>query len=80
MNVLVFVTDDGTEEGSGPILFLKDFATAAMPAHPRALEWKYFATVTEADEVLGEDRAAIRLALEQDEPFIAYRLLRRLRV
>jgi hypothetical protein len=77
MNILVFVTDDGTEAGTGPILFLKDFETSAMPAHPRGLEWKYFATVTEDDELLGEDRRAIRLALEQDEPFIAQRLLRR---
>ena len=79
MNILVFVTDDGTEAGTGPILFLKDFATSSMPEHPRGLEWKYFATVTEGDELLGEDRKAIMLALESDEPFVAHRLLRRLR-
>jgi hypothetical protein len=77
MNVLVFVTDDGTEAGTGPVLFLKAFATAAMPTHPRSLEWKYFATVNERDELLGEDRAAIKSALQDDEPFIAHRLLRR---
>jgi len=77
MNILIFVTDDGTDAGSGPVLFLKDFATSSMPTHPRGLEWKYFATVTEDDELLGEDRKAIRLALEQDEPFIANRLIRR---
>jgi len=79
MNILVFVTDDGTEAGTGPILFLKDFATSSMPEHPQGLEWKYFATVTEGDELLGEDRKAITLALESDEPFVAHRLLRRLR-
>jgi len=78
MKILVFITDDGTEAGSGPVLFLKDFATSSMPPHPRGLEWKYFATVTENDELLGEDRKAIKLALEQDEPFIAQRLLRRM--
>ena len=77
MKVLVFVTDDGTEAGTGPILFLKDFATSSMPAHPRGLEWKYFATVAEDDELLGEERQAVRLALEQEEPFIANRLIRR---
>ena len=77
MNILVFVTDDGSEAGTGPILFLKDFATSSMPRHPRGLEWKYFATVAEGDELLGDDRKAIKFALEQDEPFIAERLLRR---
>ena len=77
MNILVFVTDDGTEAGTGPVLFVKDLATSALSPHPRGLEWKYFATVNEADELLGEDRPAIRSALEDDEPFIAYRLLRR---
>ena len=78
VNIPVFVTDDGTEAGTGPILFLKDMATATMPAHPRGLEWKYFATVGQGDELLGEDRNDVRLALEADEPFIAHRLLRRL--
>ena len=47
VKVLVFVTDDGTEAGTGPVLFLKDFATSALPAHPRGLVWKYFATVND---------------------------------
>jgi hypothetical protein len=45
MNILVFVTDNGTEAGSGPVLFLEDFATSSMPPHPLGLEWKYFARV-----------------------------------
>lgn len=77
MKVLVFVTDDGTDAGTGPILFVKDFAGATLPPHPRALGWKYFATVAEDDELLGEDRLAIRSALENDDSFIAPRLLRR---
>jgi hypothetical protein len=76
MRVLVFVTDDGTEAGTGPVLFLKDFATSALPPHPRGLVWKYFATVNEDDELL-EDRAGINAALSDDEPFIAPRLIRR---
>jgi hypothetical protein len=77
MKVLVFVTDDGTEAGTGPILFVKDFATSTLPPHPRSLSWKYFATVDEDDELLGEDREAIRSALRDDDSFIAPRLLRR---
>jgi hypothetical protein len=77
MKVLIFVTDDGTEAGSGPILFVKDFATSTLPPHPRALAWRYFATVDENDELLGEDRPAIRSALANDDCFIAPRLLRR---
>ena len=79
MKVLVFVTDDGTDAGTGPVLFLKDFADSALPSHPRGLAWKYFATVSEDDDLLGEERAAIKAALADDEPFIAPRLLRRVR-
>jgi len=43
----------------------------------RSCSWKYFATVDEEDELLSEDRAAIKAALGDDEPFIAPRLLRR---
>jgi hypothetical protein len=78
MKVLVFVTDDGTEAGTGPILFVKDFATATLPPHPRALTWKYFATVDESDDLLGEDRDAIRAAIANDDSFVAPRLLRRI--
>lgn len=77
MKVLVFVTDDGTEAGTGPILFVKDFATSTLPPHPRALSWKYFATVDEDDALLGDDRDTIRDALHNDDSFIAPRLLRR---
>lgn len=77
MKVLVFVTDDGTEAGTGPILFVRDFATSTLPPHPRALSWKYFATVDETDALLGDDREAIRSALHNDDSFIAPRLLRR---
>jgi len=79
MKVLVFVTDDGTDAGTGPILFLKDFVSSTLPDHPRSLTWRYFATVDADDALLGEDRKAIRAALEQDEPFIAPRLLRRVK-
>ena len=79
MKVLVFVTDDGTEAGTGPILFVKDFAGSTLPAHPRGLEWKYFATVDDTDPLLGDDRLAIRAALEADDSFIAPRLIRHIR-
>jgi len=78
MKVLVFVTDDGTDAGTGPILFLKDYPAADMPDHPRSLHWRYFATLDENDELLGDDRSAIRRALAWDRPYIASRLLRQL--
>jgi hypothetical protein len=77
MKVLIFVTDDGTDAGTGPVLFLKDFATSALPVHPRGLMWKYFATVDEQDDLLSDDLAAITAALGDDEPYIAPRLIRR---
>lgn len=77
MKILVFVTDDGTEAGAGPILFLRDLPSSVLPDHPRGLAWKYFATILEEDDLMGEDQAAIKAALADDEPFIAWRLLRR---
>jgi len=50
-----------------------------LPEHPRSLTWRYFATVDEDDPLMGEDRKAVRAALEQGEPFVAQRLLRRVR-
>lgn len=79
MNILVFVTDDGTPAGTGPILFLKDHSSASMPAHPRGLDWKYFATVAEGDKLLGDEKDDVLGALQDDVPFIAHRLLRQLR-
>jgi hypothetical protein len=66
MKVLVFITDDETEAGTGPFLFLKDVATSALPSHWRGLVWKYFATALEDGELLGEDWAAINAALADE--------------
>ena len=77
MKVPVFVTDDGTDAGTGPVLFLKDFASSTLPEHPRSLAWKYFATVDEDDNLVSEDRAAIIAALGAYEPYVAPRLIRR---
>jgi hypothetical protein len=52
---------------------------STLPAHPRGLEWKYFATVDDTDPLLGDDRLAIRAALEADDSFIAPRLIRHIR-
>lgn len=76
MNVLVFVSDDGTEAGTGPILFVKDVPHAILPAHPRGMTWRYFATVDATDPLLGDEREAIQQSLSDDEPYIAHRLLR----
>lgn len=78
MKVLVFVSDDGTDAGTGPILFIKDVPDAILPPNPRGMAWRYFATVDVADQLLDDERDAIRRSLSDDEPYIAHRLLRTL--
>jgi hypothetical protein len=72
MNVLVFVTDDGSENGTGPILFLTESGRAALPPNPRSFPWRYFATVS-SDDGLIEPEA--QQALSVDSSFISHRLL-----
>lgn len=75
MQVLVFVTDDGSSAGSGPILFLPDHPGAALPTHPRSLEWRYFATVSDKDALLTQDGDAALNALAMKGHFIAQRMI-----
>lgn len=64
MRVLIFVTDDGRSgEGTGPTLFVTEMPFALLPTHPRALNWKYFATVSLDDALLASQRSAIEAAL-----------------
>lgn len=55
MRLLVFVTDDGTEDGSGPLLFIPDHKTSIKPRHPQSMEWRYFATISDADSLFSAD-------------------------
>lgn len=75
MQILVFVSDDGTPAGSGPILFLKSRPDASLPPHPRSLEWRYFATIADGDALLGDEREHILAALSDDGFYIAQRLI-----
>lgn len=75
MQLNVFVTDDGTEFGTGPLLFLPTVPEAILPAHPRALEWRYFATIEAGDSLLATDREAALAAIHDDGHYIAQRLV-----
>lgn len=75
MQLLVFVTDDGRPNGTGPILFLPAAPEAALPPHPRSLTWRYFATVTEDDALLGEDKAAVLADIHEAGHHIANRIV-----
>jgi hypothetical protein len=75
MLVLVFVSDDGMPNGTGPIVFVRAEAGASLPANPRSLPWRYFATVTAGDAmILAEGEAATR-ALSEKGFYIANRLV-----
>ena len=76
MGVHVFISDDGTASGTGPTLFLSDQPTSVLPENPRAMEWRYVATVAEQDSLLAVDGLDAQLALRTDGYFIANRLLK----
>lgn len=75
MRLLVFVTDDGSADGSGPLLFLPDHKTSVKPRHPRSLEWRYFATIDEIDNLFAVDGVVGRKSIEDRGHYIATRLL-----
>lgn len=75
MQLLVFVTDDGTAEGTGPLLFVENNPLSALPPNPRSLSWRYFATIAQDDTMfMSEGRAALP-ALARDGFYIANRLV-----
>lgn len=51
MRLLVFITDDGTPDGSGPLLYIPDRPDAVLPRNPRSFEWRYFATIDDTDNL-----------------------------
>lgn len=71
MQLLVFVTDDGTPEGSGPLLFVENHPFSHLPANPRSLEWRYFATIGKDETMFLSDRAAGLPALARDGFYIS---------
>lgn len=72
MQALVFVTDDGKGGTTGPTLFVPDKPDVALPSHPRSLEWCYFATIDERDEMLD---IGGREGLELDGHYISHRMI-----
>ena len=75
IQLLVFVSDDGTGTGTGPILFLPSRPDAALPPNPRGMEWRYFATISDEDNLLGSDRTAALEAIGSEGFYIAQRLI-----
>ncbi|HZY68797.1 MAG TPA: hypothetical protein VFE52_09425, partial [Devosia sp.] len=59
MLVMMFVTDDGTEDGTGPVLFMGEWPDTALPPNPRGYEWRYFATVDLNDQMFGSERELV---------------------
>lgn len=74
MQLLVFVSDDGTADGTGPLLFLPASPEAALPPNPRSLEWRYFATINE-DDNLATSEPSLMGSLATHGYHIAHRLI-----
>jgi hypothetical protein len=75
MQLLVFVTDDGTPMGTGPLLFVENNPPTSLPPNPRSLEWRYFATIAKEDTMFLSERTAGLPALAKDGFYIANRLV-----
>lgn len=75
MGIHVFISDDGSSSGTGPILFLAELPSKILPRHPRSLGWRYVATIAEDDSLLESDGPEVQQALNTDGFFIADRLL-----
>jgi hypothetical protein len=75
MRLLVFVTDDGKTDRTGPILFMREVPEAVLPPHPRSLTWRYFATISTGDALLGDDMAEAMAAMELHGYFVANRMI-----
>ena len=73
LNVFVSETDKG--EGTGPIVFVPVDPEAALPANPRALEWRYFATVMDDDQLLALDRELAIESIKQQGYYLANRII-----
>lgn len=78
MDVIVFVTDDGSgPAGSAPLLVLPDDPSQAMPSHPKGMGWRYFATTTLDDGMFSSERQAIADAFQAGEVYISPTLIAR---
>jgi hypothetical protein len=61
MHILLYVTDDGTQGGSAPILFLARGRGDKVPGHPGSMRWRYLRTIAERDRLLDvEGNMALR--------------------
>lgn len=74
MQVRIFLTADGSDHGTAPVLYLEDRPGAIAPAHPDGGQWKYFATVKLGDPVLSIVATKLKTALEAGQPLIGDRL------
>jgi hypothetical protein len=76
MSILLFVTDDGRSmEGTGPMLVIRNEASATLPPHPRGYAWRYFATLGLDDAMLADERDRIADALANGLPYLLRRLV-----
>ncbi len=74
MQVLVFTTTAEDGSTTGPTLFVPDRPGITLPPHPRSLEWKYFATIDDRDDLLAQSPGAVEV-IERQGYFIDNRLI-----
>ncbi len=75
MQLLVFVTDDGTSSGSGPVLFVLDDPTFSLPPNPRSLDWKYVGNISRDNPALATEGTTAIDAILRDGYYVSNRLV-----
>ena len=66
MQVNVFVSEVKQDGQPTVMLVLPTGPEAAIPAHLRDVQWRYFATTDAGDEVIGVPGRSVELALAAD--------------
>jgi hypothetical protein len=77
MRVHLFVTESEGGRSVGPVQYVPDSSAAFLRAHPRGLEWRYFATLGLGDALLSSEPEATFEALREGRSVVSRRLAMR---
>lgn len=75
MRLLVFVTDDGSATGSGPVLFIRDDPSASLPPNPRSLQWRYLINIDADEQMFATEGGTAREAVERNGYYVSDRTI-----
>jgi hypothetical protein len=71
MRVMIYLTTGADAKRTAPVLYVEDRPGAALPEHPKALRWSYFATVDGNDPLLAREQQQLRAAFANGAPYVS---------